>query len=83
MRARIRDTEIFFDVEGAALVPDGTRMVERLVAFLRGTSGPDSAAAAGPVTERRAHVGRGRGEPAHRRAGRRLRSRWSTRSWAG
>ena len=34
MRARIRGTEIFFDVEGAALVPDGTRMVERPVAFL-------------------------------------------------
>ena len=34
MRARIRDTEIFFDVEGAALVPDGSRMVERPVAFL-------------------------------------------------
>jgi proline iminopeptidase len=34
MRARIRDTEIFFDVEGAALVPDGPRMAERPVAFL-------------------------------------------------
>ena len=34
MRARIRGTEIFFDVEGAALVPDGPRMVERPVAFL-------------------------------------------------
>jgi proline iminopeptidase len=34
MYARIRDTEIFFDVEGAALVPDGPRMVERPVAFL-------------------------------------------------
>ena len=34
MRARIRDTEIFFDVEGAALVPDGPRMVERPVVFL-------------------------------------------------
>jgi proline iminopeptidase len=34
MRARIRDTEIFFDVEGAALVPDGPRMVERPTAFL-------------------------------------------------
>jgi proline iminopeptidase len=34
MRARIRDTEIFFDVEGATLVPDGPRMVERPVAFL-------------------------------------------------
>lgn len=34
MRARIRDTEIFFDIEGAALVPDGSRMVERPTAFL-------------------------------------------------
>lgn len=34
MRARIRDTELFFDVEGAALVPDGPRMVEKPVAFL-------------------------------------------------
>jgi proline iminopeptidase len=34
MRARIRDTEIFFDIEGAALVPDGSRMAERPVAFL-------------------------------------------------
>ena len=34
MRARIRDTEIFFDVEGCSLVPDGNRMVERPVAFL-------------------------------------------------
>jgi proline iminopeptidase len=34
MRAPIRGTEIFFDVEGAALVPDGPRMVERPVAFL-------------------------------------------------
>jgi len=34
MRARVRDTEIYFDVEGAALVPDGPRMVERPTAFL-------------------------------------------------
>jgi proline iminopeptidase len=34
MRARIRDTEIYFDVEGMALAPDGTRMVERPTAFL-------------------------------------------------
>jgi proline iminopeptidase len=34
MRARVRDTELFFDVEGAALVPDGPRMIERPVAFL-------------------------------------------------
>jgi len=34
MRARIRDTEIFFDVDGASLVPDGTGMRERPTAFL-------------------------------------------------
>jgi len=34
MRAKIRDTEIFFDVEGASLVPDGPRLVERPTAFL-------------------------------------------------
>jgi proline iminopeptidase len=34
MRARVRDTELFFDVEGASLVPDGPRMVERPIAFL-------------------------------------------------
>lgn len=34
MRARIRDTEIYFDIEGMGLVPEGGRMVERKVAFL-------------------------------------------------
>ncbi len=34
MRARIRDTEIYFDIEGAGLVPDGPRMRERRPAFL-------------------------------------------------
>jgi proline iminopeptidase len=34
MRAKIRDTEIYFDVEGMGLVPEGDRMVERQVAFL-------------------------------------------------
>lgn len=34
MRARVRDTELFFDVDGAALVPDGSRMRERPTAFL-------------------------------------------------
>ena len=32
MRARIRDTEIYFDVEGMGLVPDGRRMREQPVA---------------------------------------------------
>lgn len=34
MRAKIRDTEIFFDVDGASLLPDGARMRERPTAFL-------------------------------------------------
>jgi proline iminopeptidase len=34
MYAAIRDTRIYFDVEGAALVPDGGRMREKPVAFL-------------------------------------------------
>lgn len=34
MRARIRGTELFFDVDGAQFVPDGPRMVERPVLFL-------------------------------------------------
>lgn len=34
MFARIRDTEIYFDIEGAGLVPDGGRMVERPPAFI-------------------------------------------------
>ena len=34
MRAKVRDTEIYFNVEGAGLVPDGTTVHERPVAFL-------------------------------------------------
>jgi proline iminopeptidase len=34
MRAKIRDTELFFDIDGPALVPDGSRMRERHTAFL-------------------------------------------------
>jgi proline iminopeptidase len=34
MLARIRDTEIYFDIDGAALVPDGPQMRERPIAFL-------------------------------------------------
>lgn len=34
MRARIRDTEIYFDIDGASLVPDGRRMRERPTAFI-------------------------------------------------
>src|SRR6516164_9200395 len=34
MRALIRGTEIYFDIEGSALVPDGAAMRERPVAFV-------------------------------------------------
>ncbi len=34
MHARIRGTEIYFDVEGAGLVPDGARMRQKPVAFI-------------------------------------------------
>lgn len=34
MRAKVRDTEIYFDVEGAGLVPDGSRMREKPVGFV-------------------------------------------------
>jgi proline iminopeptidase len=34
MRAKIRDTEIFFDVEGSGLVVDGDRLYSKPVAFL-------------------------------------------------
>ena len=34
MRARVSDTELYFDVDGSALVPDGDRMAERPVLFL-------------------------------------------------
>ena len=45
MRAPIRDTEIFFDVDGASLVPDGTYMRERPTAFLiHGGPGSDHTA---------------------------------------
>jgi len=44
MRASIRDTEIFFDVDGAGLVPDGSCMRERPTAFLlHGGPGGDHA----------------------------------------
>jgi proline iminopeptidase len=34
MRAKIRDTELYFDIEGAGLVPVGDRMKEKPVVFL-------------------------------------------------
>ena len=42
MRARIRDTELYFDVEGLSLVPEGTEMRERPTAFaIHGGPGGD------------------------------------------
>src|SRR3954469_5978142 len=42
MRAKIRDTEIYFDVEGMGLVPDGPVMRERAVAMvIHGGPGSD------------------------------------------
>ena len=42
MRARLRDTEIYFDVDGCGLVPDGETMRERPVAFaIHGGPGSD------------------------------------------
>ena len=34
MRARIRNTTIYFDVDGMGLVPDGDRMIDRPVRFV-------------------------------------------------
>lgn len=42
MRMRVRDTELYFDVEGAGLVPDGPHMRERPVALvIHGGPGSD------------------------------------------
>lgn len=42
MKAKIRDTEIYFDIEGAALVPEGGKMVEKPVMFaIHGGPGAD------------------------------------------
>jgi proline iminopeptidase len=44
MRARVRDTELYFDIEGMGLVPDGDGMAERRAAFLiHGGPGGDHA----------------------------------------
>ncbi|HLJ11199.1 MAG TPA: alpha/beta fold hydrolase [Planctomycetaceae bacterium] len=44
MRAKIRGTEIYFDIDGAGLVPEGNAMVERPVLFLlHGGPGGDHA----------------------------------------
>jgi proline iminopeptidase len=34
MYAKVRDTKLFFDIDGAALVPEGARMAQRPTAFL-------------------------------------------------
>ncbi len=42
MRAKIRDTEIYFDIEGAGLIPDGSTMREKPIAFvIHGGPGAD------------------------------------------
>ena len=40
MRAKIRDTEIFFDVDGSAPVPESTGMVKHPTAFQIPRRGP-------------------------------------------
>src|SRR6266550_1369471 len=72
MRAKIRDTEIYFDVDGAGLVPDGARMRERPVAFIiHGGPGGDHSSfkpILAPLTERMQLVyfdHRGQGRSAH------------------
>lgn len=76
MRARIRGTEIYFDIEGCGLVPDGNRMAERPPAFIiHGGPGGDHTGfkpGFGPLAERMQlvyfdHRGQGRsakGDPA-------------------
>jgi proline iminopeptidase len=76
MRAKIRDTDIYFDIDGAALVPDGARMRERPIAFIvHGGPGGDHSSfkpVLAPLTERMQlvyfdHRGQGRsarGDPA-------------------
>jgi len=46
MRARVRDTQLYFDVDGAGLVPDGASMRERPTAFwIHGGPGGDHSGA--------------------------------------
>ncbi len=72
MRAALRGTEIYFDVEGASLVPDGPRMREKPVAFvLHGGPGGDHTGfkpGFSPLAERMQlvyvdHRGQGRSAP--------------------
>jgi proline iminopeptidase len=76
MRAKIRDTEIYFDVEGMGLVPDGRTMREKPIAFIiHGGPGGDHSSfkpVMSPLAERMQlvyfdHRGQGRsarGDPA-------------------
>ena len=76
MRAKVRDTEIYFDVEGMGLVPDGRIMREKPVAFvIHGGPGGDHSSfkpVLSPLAERMQlvyfdHRGQGRsarGDPA-------------------
>ena len=76
MRARIRDTEIYFDIDGVGLVPDGARMREKPTAFIihggPGGDHTDFKTALGPLTDKVQlvyfdHRGQGRsaeGDPA-------------------
>ena len=56
MRARVRDTEIFFDIDGAGLVQDGPRMREKRSAFIiHGGPGGDHSdlkTSFGPLSDR-------------------------------
>jgi proline iminopeptidase len=56
MRASVRDTELFFDIDGASLIPDGSRMREKPTAFLiHGGPGIDHSiykAGCAPLTEK-------------------------------
>ena len=72
MRAKIRGTELYFDVDGMGLVPDGGDMVERPVLFLlHGGPGGDHAGFKGTAAELRDiaqlvyidHRGSGRSAP--------------------
>jgi proline iminopeptidase len=76
MRAKVRDTEIYFDVEGAGLVPDGAAMRERpVVLVIHGGPGADHSGfrpALSPLAEHmqlvyfdhRGHGRSARGDPA-------------------
>src|SRR5256885_5674864 len=72
MRAKIRDTEIYFDVEGMGLVPDGRTMREKPVALIiHGGPGGDHSSfkpVMSPLAERMQLVyfdHRGQGRSAH------------------